>query len=80
MIKEQYEDLKMKRELRKNLIALKQELKEEQIRQEMLALLDGDYSVFTQLLEDSEPKVRKNAAIVLGRLKEDENVIPLYEA
>ena len=61
MIKEQYEDLKMKRELRKNLIALKQELKEEQIRQEMLALLDGDYSVFTQLLEDSEPKVRKNA-------------------
>ncbi|MCI9082138.1 MAG: methyltransferase [Lachnospiraceae bacterium] len=80
MIKEQYEDLKMKRELRKNLIALKQELKEEGLRQELLSLLQGDYSVFTGLLEDSEPKVRKNAALVLGKLKQNENVIPLYEA
>lgn len=80
MIKEQYEDLKMKRELRKNLIALKQELKEEGARQEMLSLLQGDYSVLTGLLEDPDPKVRKNAAMTLGRLRQDENVMPLFEA
>ncbi|NBH15457.1 RNA methyltransferase [Lachnospiraceae bacterium] len=80
MIKQIYEELKMNRELRKNLIALKQELKDEKAREELLSVLRGNYSVLTDLLKDSEPKVRKNAALVLGRLKQAENAALLYEA
>lgn len=80
MVREQYECLIKGQELRKNLIALKQELKEESARRELLFILQGDYSILTGLLHHSEPKVRKNAALVLGRLKQKENVAALYEA
>lgn len=79
-IEERVACLKAGQELRKNLIELKQELKDEMARRELLTVLGGDYSLFTGLLGDSEPKVRKNAALVLGRLKKDENVKALYEA
>ena len=80
MVREQYECLKSGQDLRQNLIALKQELKEEEAREELLKILAGDYSILTELLFESDPKVRKNAAMVLGRLKQRENVLPLYEA
>lgn len=79
-VEERIAGLKAGQELRKNLIELKQELKEEAAREEILTLLEGDYSLFTDLLENPEPKVRKNAAMVLGRLKADENVPALYQA
>lgn len=80
MVREQYECLKSGQDLRQNLIALKQELKEEEAREELLKILAGDYSILTELLFESDPKMRKNAAMVLGRLKQRENVLPLYEA
>lgn len=80
MVKERYECLKMGQELRKNLIELKQEIKDEAAREEFLAILQGDYSILIELMADSEPKVRKNAALILGRLGQDENATPLYEA
>lgn len=80
MVKQQYEALKMNQELRKNLIALKQELKEDSARQELLSMLQGDYRVLTGLLENSEAKVRKNAALVLGRLKQSECAELLFQA
>ncbi len=80
MVKEQFEHLKNGQDLRKNLIELKQELKGEAARRELLALLAGDYSLFTGLLENQEPKVRKNAALILGKLRQDENVKALYQA
>lgn len=80
MVREQYECLRSGQDLRQNLIALKQILKEEGARRELLKILAGDYSILTGLLSESDPKVRKNAAIVLGRLKQRENVLPLYEA
>ena len=80
MIREQYERLKMGQDLRKTLIELKQELKEETARKELLAILEGDYSLFARMLEESDPKVRKNAALVLGKLGQNENVPLLYQA
>lgn len=79
-IEERVACLKERQEPRKNLIELKQELKDEDARKELLAVLQGDYSLFTGLLEDSEPKVRGNAALILGRLKQDENAGALYQA
>lgn len=80
MVKERYECLKMGQELRKNLIDLKQELKDETAKAEFLAYLQGDYRFLIGLMRDSDPKVRKNAALILGRLGQDENVRPLFEA
>lgn len=74
MVKEHYECLKKGENLRKDLIALKQELKEETSQKELLELLNGDYTLLVGLLQNSEAKVRKNAALVLGRLKQNENV------
>ncbi len=80
MIKEQYERLKMGQDVRETLITLKQELKEERARREMLSILHGDYHILTALLEDPQPKVRKNAALILGRLKQPENAPALLKA
>lgn len=80
MVKERYECLKTGQELRKNLIELKQGLKDDAAKDEFLAYLGGDYGFLTGLLADTDPKVRKNAALILGRLGQDENVSALFEA
>ncbi|MEH2941626.1 methyltransferase [Lachnospiraceae bacterium KK002] len=80
MVKEQYESLKTGKNLRKDLIALKQELKQEESRQELLDILQGEYNFLLDLLHHEDGKVRGNAAMVLGRLKQDAFAAPLYEA
>ncbi len=80
MVKEQYESLKTGENLRKDLIALKQELKKEEAKEELSELLQGDYRLLTELLGHEEPKVRGNAALVLGRLGQKAFAEPLYEA
>lgn len=80
MVKEQYESLKAGENIRKTLIALKQELKSEDAQQELLGLLQGDYSLLLSLLRHEEPKVRGNVALVLGRLSQDGFAMPLYQA
>lgn len=80
MVKEQYERLKTGENLREDLIALKQELKEEASRKELMEILQGDYTLLVGFLQHPQAKVRKNAALILGRLKENENVKALYDA
>lgn len=80
MVAELYENLKTGENPRKFLIAIKQELKEEHSRRELLDILQGDYSYLLGLLQHTEPKVRGNAAIVLGRLKQNENTAAIYDA
>ncbi len=80
MVREQYARLKAGEDLRKSLIGLKQELGEEGPKRELLELLGGDYSLLRGLLGHEDPKVRGNAAMVLGRLGADENAQAIYEA
>lgn len=80
MVREVYDSLKRGENLRKDLIALKQELKTESVQQELLEILQGDYGLLLGLLRNPEPKVRGNAALVLGRLGQNEFSGPLYEA
>lgn len=77
---ELYRSLKKGEDLRKNLIALKQELKEGEGREELLETLQEDNGFLAGLLLDADPKVRKNAALVLGMLGQDGNVGLLYGA
>lgn len=80
MIKQLYQNLNMEEDPRKELIALKQELKEEHAIRELRELLQGDYGIFLEYLHHEDAKVRKNAALILGQLKENKNTKALYEA
>ena len=61
--------------MRANLIALRRELKEEEKQRALAYLMGGEFEVFIRLLDSSDPKVRKNAALILGEM-ETEDVLP----
>ncbi len=66
--------------VRAALISLKNELVNEEARRQFAYLLAGDFRVLTGLLKHEDPKVRKNAACILG-LMETEDVLPfLFDA
>lgn len=70
-----YENIIRGTEVRESLIFLKEGIKEESLRRRFMYLLGGDFSVLVRLLSDQDPKVRKNAALILGQT-EDEDVLP----
>lgn len=80
MVEMLYESLKKGESLREDLIALKQELKDPSACQILTEAMQGDSSLLTGLLKHPEPKVRRNAALVLGKLKEDKTLEELYRA
>lgn len=80
MLKQLYEDLKTAENPRKELISIKQELKEEASVVEWRNMLQGNYDIFLRFLQHEDAKVRKNAALILGALQAQEAAMPLYEA
>ena len=75
MIREYYDRVCAGDQLRQNLIALRDELKEEKSRREFAYLLGGDFSKLCELLKNEDPKVRRNTAHYgkngIGRLASD---------
>ena len=67
MIHEYYKELQNNQNIRENLSLLRSECKDPQARETLLSLV-GDGALLTGLLESDEPKVRKNAALLLGSL------------
>lgn len=80
MIKEDYKNVCEGAEIRANLIKIKKEIKEADVRRALAYELAGDFSVFVQLLQNEDPKIRKNAALILGELESEDLVPILYEA
>lgn len=80
MIEQRYESLKTAENPRKELISIKQELKEEAVAKKWSTMLQGNYDIFLQFLEHEDAKVRKNAALILGALQAEEAAAPLFEA
>ncbi|MDF2615018.1 MAG: methylase [Clostridia bacterium] len=80
MIRDIYQNILEEKEVRKSLIELRKELKEENNRTALLYHLAGDYSVFYKLLEAEDAKVRKNTALIMGELTVPEFMGPLYAA
>ncbi len=76
MIKEYYKQICAGDQVRQNLIALRDELKEEKKRREFAYLLGGDFSKLCELLGDADPKVRRNAASIMGKM-ESEDLLPI---
>jgi len=80
MIRDIYQNIVKEQDVRKNLIELRRELKEENNKTAFLYYLAGDYSVLYALLEAEDAKVRKNVALIMGELAIPEFMSKLYEA
>lgn len=79
-MREELENIRKGFEVRKNLIALRSEIKEPTQKRALAYKLGGDFSIFTGLLEDADPKSRKNAALILGEMECDDLLPLLYKA
>ena len=75
-IRECYERVCAGNQLRQSLIDLRDALKDEKNRREFAYLLGGDFSKLCALLEHGDPKIRKNAASILGKM-ESEDLLPI---
>lgn len=67
MIEKYYEAIQKRENLRENLVGLREQIKDEAAKKQFLSLM-GDGQFLLQLLEEEDPKVRKNAAMILGEL------------
>ena len=74
-----YEALMQGKDIRNNLIALKQMLKEEGALDTYLSMTEDD-EMIAAFLKDEDPKTRKNAALVLGLVLSQESIDKLWEA
>ena len=79
MLKNKYENLKKKENLRETLSQLRSEAKENPARQELQQLAEND-TILQELLFYEDAKVRKSAALLLGELQLQQAVEPLFEA
>ena len=74
------EQIRKDKDVRRNLIEIRQNISDESLRRRFVSILGGDYTLLTELLRHEDPKVRKNAALILGETG-DETVLPLlFEA
>ena len=80
MIKELVENIRDKVQIRQNLILLRKEIQDKNQKRALAYLLGGEYDLFISLLKDQDPKVRKNAALILGEMECDEVLPDLIEA
>lgn len=80
MINRFFENIERNREVRQNLIGLREALKTEKGRTELRQQMDTYVQVLTGLLEDADAKVRKNAALILGETGRQQVLGQLYEA
>jgi hypothetical protein len=80
LLQECYNRLKRREEIRENLILLKKELKEPQGMLLWKQISGGDADSIMRCLSDQDPKVRKNAAQILGALRVADAVDVLMDA
>ena len=73
MLKSNYlEQIRKNCNVRQNLIELKQMIRDENQKKALAYELAGDFSDFTALLSHEDPKVRKNAVLILGEMECDD--------
>lgn len=80
MIREYYENICSGREVRANLIGLRDALKDEKNKRAFAYLLGGEFEELCQLLTHEDPKVRRNAALILGMMESEDLLPVLFDA
>lgn len=79
MIRKIYKNIISNTDVRNNLIELKRELKIEGNKKAFQYLLAEDNGWLYKLLESEDAKVRKNVALIMGELEEEEYLYPLFD-
>lgn len=79
MLERYYDELKQNTNIRENLSLIRKEVKSKEGKESILALL-GEGEILCDLLKSEEPKVRKNAALLLGDLQMQQAVSSLFDA
>ena len=79
MLNTSCEKLRKRESLRETLQFLRNEAKDRKCAEELKTLL-GDGKLLTELLSEGEPKVRKNAALLIGDLRLQQVADALWEA
>ena len=77
MLEKYYEEIRQNINVRENLSLLRGQIKEKEAHTRLLNLV-GDGSFLLALLQHEEPKVRKNAALLIGDLGLQEAVGSLF--
>ncbi len=67
-------------DVRKNLIEMKQQLDDESSRKALIKHTGSDFSDIKALLSHEDGKVRKNAALILGKLRASDCLDAVFEA
>lgn len=80
MIKDDWSQIKENRDVRRNLSRLRQEVKDHGKLKTLSALIKGEEAYLTNLLGSEDAKTRKNAALLMGDLGEQEFLEPVYRA
>lgn len=81
MIRDTFDAIVNKINVRQNLSLLKQELKEGTNKSALLFYIGSRYNeMFFELLENEDAKTRKNTALVMGELGVQDFLMPLYQA
>lgn len=74
------EQIRKKNNVRQNLIELKQLIRDDNQKKALAYEIAGDFSDFTVLLKDEDPKVRKNAVLILGEMECDDLADLIWDA
>lgn len=74
------ESIRNQEDLRKTLIDLRNVIREEEQQKALAYELAGDFSAFTELLHHEDPKVRKNAVLILGEMECDDLCETIWKA
>lgn len=81
MIRDTFDAIVKKQDVRQNLSLLRQELKEGNNKHALLFYIGKQYNgLFLELLGDEDAKTRKNTALLIGELGIQEMLEPLYKA
>lgn len=80
MIDTIWKELKAEKNVRKNLIELRTWLKQEGNQYAFFYHYEKEFSVLISMFTDSDPKVRKNTAVIMGILKKQDFLEPLIQA
>ncbi len=80
MIKEICQEIERGTEVRQNLSRLRQEIKNSALKRELEEIIDNGGEFLLRELWSADPKIRKNAALLMGELANDEYLEAIIEA
>lgn len=79
MTREYYEKICAGEQVRENLISLREALKDENNCRAFAYHLGGDFEPLCRLLKAEDPKIRRNAALILGKMKSEDLLPVLFD-